>query len=62
MENSHKVNFDILKKRKECGITRSALCKKLGISRYIMCQYEKNKALPTSVYEQLKELVPQWFM
>jgi DNA-binding XRE family transcriptional regulator len=56
------ISFDILDKRKMCGITRTALCKKIGVSKHLMMQYENNKSLPMPIYVKLKNLVPQWFM
>ena len=45
------ISFDILDKRKKCGITRTALCKKIGVSKHLMMQYENNKALPMPIYK-----------
>lgn len=55
------VPFDVLQKRKACGIRRGALCAMLNVSPHLMTQYEKQKALPEPVYDTLKQKVPQWF-
>jgi DNA-binding XRE family transcriptional regulator len=54
------IHFDIEYHRINCGLRKKTLADTLGISRWMLNKYINSKMIPQSVYDIIREKIPQW--